>query len=378
MLPLGHSANCLKDLVGRERGIQGHHNSCYLDATLFAMFSCTDVFDSMIHRPKSVSDIEEYSDIQKVLRDDIVNELRREKFVSHKKVMTLRKLLDAQGGVSGLTTEEKDPEEFLNSLFRALGVEPYLKLSSGQGTHLYQLFVEKHELLDEPNIPTVQQLFHHSIHDSNIKLNEIPSALIIQMPRFGKQFKVYPRIIPSLTLDVTDALENSPRSCFVCGRLACKECRDCFRPDVGLEGTSYCSTCSDAVHKHPDRLQHTLSNLKAVEGVSKDNPVQRHYMDLCAVVCIETSHYVCFVKCGQDPDSTWVFFDSMADREGAEDGHNIPEVVEFHDHTLWLGNATPSSLQTALDSKNLGSMSRRLVCDAYMCMYKSGMASKYS
>ena len=26
-------------LLGRERGIQGDHNSCYLDSTLFAMFS---------------------------------------------------------------------------------------------------------------------------------------------------------------------------------------------------------------------------------------------------------------------------------------------------------------------------------------------------
>ena len=28
-------------LIGRNRGIQGHQNSCYLDATLFAMFSFT-------------------------------------------------------------------------------------------------------------------------------------------------------------------------------------------------------------------------------------------------------------------------------------------------------------------------------------------------
>ena len=28
-------------LFGRNRGIQGHQNSCYLDATLFAMFSFT-------------------------------------------------------------------------------------------------------------------------------------------------------------------------------------------------------------------------------------------------------------------------------------------------------------------------------------------------
>lgn len=38
-------------------------------------------------------------------------------------------------------------------------------------------------------------------------------------------------------------------------------------------------------------------------------------MDLFAVLCIETSHYVAFVKYGRD-DSAWVFFDSMADRDG--------------------------------------------------------------
>ena len=30
-----------QNLLGRNRGIQGHQNSCYLDATLFAMFSFT-------------------------------------------------------------------------------------------------------------------------------------------------------------------------------------------------------------------------------------------------------------------------------------------------------------------------------------------------
>ena len=28
-------------VCGRNKGIQGHQNSCYLDATLFAMFSFT-------------------------------------------------------------------------------------------------------------------------------------------------------------------------------------------------------------------------------------------------------------------------------------------------------------------------------------------------
>lgn len=39
-------------------------------------------------------------------------------------------------------------------------------------------------------------------------------------------------------------------------------------------------------------------------------------MELFAVVCIETSHYVSFVKCGEGVTAPWVFFDSMADRKG--------------------------------------------------------------
>lgn len=38
-------------------------------------------------------------------------------------------------------------------------------------------------------------------------------------------------------------------------------------------------------------------------------------MQLFAVLCIQTSHYVSFVKYGADPHS-WIFFDSMADRFG--------------------------------------------------------------
>ena len=43
-------------------------------------------------------------------------------------------------------------------------------------------------------------------------------------------------------------------------------------------------------------------------------------MELIAVICIETSHYVSFVRCGDTPQSPWCFFDSMADRKG-EDHH---------------------------------------------------------
>ena len=38
-------------------------------------------------------------------------------------------------------------------------------------------------------------------------LFQIPSVLILQMPRFGKDFKMYDKILPSLELDITDLLE---------------------------------------------------------------------------------------------------------------------------------------------------------------------------
>ncbi|XP_065280600.1 ubiquitin carboxyl-terminal hydrolase CYLD isoform X4 [Dermacentor albipictus] len=376
---LGLTEDAVAELCKVKRGIQGHHNSCYLDATLFAMFSCTYIFDDILNRERQLDDIEEYDCIQKVLRDDIVNTLRRDLYVPSENVMRLRELLDSLGCVSGLTTEEKDPEEFLNSLFHALKVQPFLKLSSQQETHLYQLFVAKNEQLE---IPTVQQLFHQSIHESKLKLKEIPKALIIQMPRCGKQFKLYDHIVPSLKLDITDALENSPRFCYVCGRQATQECWNCFRPDVGLECTSYCDSCNKTVHQHQDREGHKQTALSN-DCFGEDAQPRRQVMTLFAVVCIETSHYVCFVKCPVEDGKhthTWCFFDSMADREGGEDGHNIPKVDNYMEADTWFG---PKGLEKLRDmarpdkSKILPGMTRRLLCDAYLCMYEDEFAKKY-
>ena len=42
---------------------------------------------------------------------------------------------------------------------------------------------------------------------------QIPSCLILQMPRFGKDFKMFKRIVPSLYLDITDILVNGMYVC---------------------------------------------------------------------------------------------------------------------------------------------------------------------
>ncbi len=62
--------------IGQMRGIQGHRNSCYLDSTLFAMFAFSVVFDVTLHRERRADDIRDYDEVQRVLKETIVNPLR--------------------------------------------------------------------------------------------------------------------------------------------------------------------------------------------------------------------------------------------------------------------------------------------------------------
>ena len=38
--------------------------------------------------------------------------------------------------------------------------------------------------------------------------SQVPSCLILQMPRFGSRYKMYDMILPNLELDVTHIVEN--------------------------------------------------------------------------------------------------------------------------------------------------------------------------
>lgn len=141
--------------------------------------------------------------------------------------------------------------------------------------------------------------------------------------------------MPTLYLDITDVLDNSPRQCAICGELAHLECKECFSSfSEGLQSTAFCFTCSNKLHSISGlRADHKITKLNIpiefIEFTKKryhnsnqradkkfSMPIERVYMDLFAILCIETSHYVCFVKCGTGADAPWCFFDSMADRKG--------------------------------------------------------------
>lgn len=388
-------ASTLSPMLGKSKGIRGYNNSCYLDATLFAMFSSTTLFDSLLYRPPSSNDIPAYHVIQTILREDIVRPLRDEFIVSAEKVMLFRTTLEQSSSVEGLTDEEKDPEEFLSLLLgQILKAEPYLKLSSGLESFFYQLIVDKDENVV---LPTVQDLFDQSFVKDTVRLREIPPCLLMQMPRFGRQYKMYSRIMPSPKLDITDVLESAPRTCGHrgkdCDNIARFECRDCWHEQSGRNNTrlasiTYCNNCFQSKHfgryhitgiEDHDKTKTPLNMTppeairrysNSMSGAIKNKEIPRICMDLFAVLCIETSHYVCFVKCGTEPDAPWCFFDSMADRKGEQNGYNIPEVLLFDDFAFWTSDSGIAYLLEHRDDKLLPEMARRLICDAYLCFYQ--------
>ena len=189
---------------------------------------------------------------------------------------------------------------------------------------------------------------------------QVPSRLLVQVPRFGREFKTCQKIVPDLNLNITELTDSytqgdlymhisSPlRSvydlviiihslcmlylmhnimlpfsstssvlwcllytyninftaevpeCIFCGERSSRICTECQNEFKQVE---FCDTCWTTAHRKKERAHHCPLPVVDVE-VSE--------LDLLSVICIETSHYVCFTR---DPNSnSWIFFDSMANR----------------------------------------------------------------
>ncbi|XP_036406980.1 ubiquitin carboxyl-terminal hydrolase CYLD [Megalops cyprinoides] len=386
---------------GRKRGIQGHLNSCYLDASLFSLFSCCSSVDWVMLCPSGPDDGPHRSHAQDLLRCEIVNPLRRYGYVCASKTMALRRILEAESSDTGFTSQEKDPEEFLNNLFQLLKVESLLKIRSvnlqTQECHLYQLFPPAAPsppsptvasppsspplLPPSPNarlrVASVQTLLETSFLHTGLKFAEAPSCLPLLMPRFGKEYKMFDAILPSLSLDITDLLDDTLRQCSICQSVAEWECAQCYEDRDITPGClkQYCHICNTQVHTHRKRLSHKPVRV-GVPGGPWAGPVQgaRQQLALFAVTCIQTSHYVSFVKHGPLP-TDWLLFDSMADREGGENGFNVPQVRMCPEVSRYLSLSVEELGR--LDPASLPGPARRLLCDAHMCLYHSPQLSLY-
>lgn len=141
--------------------------------------------------------------------------------------------------------------------------------------------------------------------------------------------------------------------------------------------STFCQNCFINEHK---TLNHTNSQyLKVPQDFYRmqNTKIPRHYMELFAVVCIETSHYVTFAKTGKGQDSPWCFFDSMADRVGASDGYNIPEITHEKEIQTLLEAVFKDESKIPLVNKIHSKKSNRFFSDAYMCLYQSSTSKMY-
>ena len=96
--------------------------------------------------------------------------------------------------------------------------------------------------------------------------------------------------------------------CMFCGEPSSQKCSDCSTElPSASDGFVYsCSTCALRTHTKKSRKDHKLQ-----DALDTDR-LELYQLDLLSVICVETSHYVCFTR---DPNTgTWLFFDSMANR----------------------------------------------------------------
>lgn len=161
------------------------------------------------------------------------------------------------------------------------------------------------------------------------------------------------------------------------------------------------------VHSHPQRRFHkpaTLEISTAYQCRSIPHSLTRDKLELFAVLCIETSHYVSFIKYGPKNED-WIFFDSMADRQGKlpvcffmtcfitcviytnprwlscllcsgeTNGFNIPEVHACPEVGMYL-EMSPAELASQVP-RDMKGVAKRLFCDAYMYLYQSTNMSLY-
>ena len=105
--------------------------------------------------------------------------------------------------------------------------------------------------------------------------------------------------------------------CFIYADPAWKECHECtsyfIKPaqidptkpvQVAPEVVYFCENCAKLSHAKGTKRDHHVVNDVAPDA-GKINE-----LDLLSVICIETSHYICFMR----SEDRWVFFDSMANR----------------------------------------------------------------
>ncbi|VDK50766.1 unnamed protein product [Anisakis simplex] len=368
----------IESLIGRMKGIQGYRNSCYLDATLYAMFAQSSAFDSILESRDTITD-HSRRELVRILATEIVYPLRKFHFVRADHIYKLRQLLEKLlPEMSGLTSDEKDPEEVLIALFdKVLQVKPFLQLrnindGSTDPAYICPLITEDLWSGEQRLLITVQSIVERSLFASNIQFAKDPKVLILQLPRYGRQ-KVFDKIIPQQELDITHLVFDSHLGYD-------------HQPQPIKRSSSYNSNANrssqnpNADQRHATLTSSITSTLTSSLTTRRSSIIPSRKLQLSAVLCIEMSHYVTFIR--TNTLNKWLMFDSMADRVGLSDGYNVPEVYvvlkvkQCNKMSQWLSESGIAKIRSSLEKDSRlptevesDMQMNRFISDCYVCIY---------
>ncbi|CAF0978459.1 unnamed protein product [Adineta ricciae] len=340
-------------ILGRNKGIAGDSNSCYIDATIFCMFAYNGTFDNLLNMDVQSEPLKQ---LQSVLRDNIVHVLRDEKsgFVERDAVFQLRVRLSEATQDRTFKEVEKDPSEFLRVFEELFKYAPIKTIPRGQVPKpdesnvtiniIWEMFDANPQNLLSTSIASI---FRNSLSEIPAKLATVPPFLILVAPRHQRSERSYRYIIPDrqITLDHdivqvvcskcnrTNHDPVMPSDFFYCNKCQPQELTTPLSTDAVIK-----AQCAECLHKMHANLSSEIEN-----HCTKKVELKKHKLNLFAVLCIETCHYVAFVKCQNRniQKSTWVFFDSMSDR--INDEQNIPLVDEVPNFDRWIDEAEDTS-----------------------------------
>ncbi|UJR26358.1 hypothetical protein I4U23_007691 [Adineta vaga] len=339
-------------ILGKNKGIEGDSNSCYMDATIFCMFAYNDIFDSLLHMDVRSTEVQK---LQTILRENIVYVLRDKNngFVKlGDALFHLRAQLSEATHDSSFKEMENDPSEFLRSFEQLFSFSPLKTIVPDQspkpdGSNITTNIIWEMFDANPFNLPStnIASIFRNSLSEIPAKLAMIPPFLVLMSPRRTLSQRSYRYIIPDrqITLDndivqlvclrcnETNHDKTTPSDFFFCSDCYSKESN--IRPTTEATIVCYCNKClrkdlhpsssSDTWHSH---------DLRKID-------IKKHKLNLFAVLCIETSYYVAFVRCQNRSvqQHQWLFFDSMSDRK--YDEQNIPLVDRVPDFEQWIDDA---------------------------------------
>ena len=100
------------------------------------------------------------------------------------------------------------------------------------------------------------------------------------------------------------------QKCYFClSKTATTICYNCPKDlyHINEPYVFYCSNCCENAHKSLN--DHHCENVELKQGIGDASQISK--LKLLSVICIETSHYVCYTR---SQNGGWLFHDSMANR----------------------------------------------------------------